>query len=1468
MSHRSRKLMMLAITLFAFLFAVTAAGSASAGQSRSPNAPAETPQRVINSSLTQWTMDDTFLYWSDQCEFIPRGGDAAAADSLLMRRAVGGGVERTLDSQPSCLTFEPLASDESGVYYADSEQGGRILRHAPDDPDTPITITSGIGSGVNQIELTDDFVYWTRSGDKISRAPRTGGTAVIIADLPTSVIDFVVEGSQIYAAGFADGVYWVNNVNCPGPPCEARKIATTKASHILVGSTPLVGTFYVVERDTQQLRRLGCDVVNGGCTTQTLHDTPAGFSVRGLVETCIPTFGNFCSGDSHIFLTEVKDIGVGSRVVRVALSGGADEIGIGDRFLDGIAIDRGYVYYAEKAAGKAGIYRLPFRAASITRDLEAAAWEVTQAIQNLDNDIGLVAGKKTFVVAHGTQALGPRAMSVEAVLVGKRGGVELDDSPLNSRVIPAELQTGQALTRFSLDQGWLFELPTAWVREGTLELELVVDPREAYSDSDRSNNSLTDTFSFVDDSDACLLFSPVRTHAGVADIGDPNVGATINRFTSLWPVARTTQLWMGEPIEELEVCFAGIVPYPCMGPYELDQGLSIGNFPPDRDRVIGKLIMRQALLRTVAVAYCSDSLSAQQHSVGMVHPESDTTDSEGTTFGYANLFFNASWVKFPAHDATPDSPRSGWPFEGGVMAQEITHNLGRNHVDCGDPDNIDNGYPYDPCKLDDGALDAPDTYYGFDSVSHEIVRPDQAKDFMSYSTPFWVSDYTYRAVRSDIRARISRQAARNELAAAGEIIYISGYYEPNVNQGALDYAYRLDAANLEPAQLAPFSAPDLLSGFPAYQPSHGGVEEIAAQLLLKDAGGAILGSRAVELIPTDNHKFDADSHFFAAAFPAPAGQVATVQLVVGNQVVAETTPGPNAPQVQLLEPTAGATLDQTIRVRWTASDIDGDTLLHTVSYSPDGGQTWITLVTNYPSPNPLGDEVVLTLQNPQLVPGSNGQALVKVATSDGYNTTELVSSPFSVAGRAPVAMITSPAPEQVYEPGAPLLFSGAAYDAEDGSLPGEALAWNIDRDTPVGSGETLVVEGIGPMRGFVVLTATDSDGQTGDATAEFEILPVPVPESALTPTLDGRCDDLAYADVTALGLAPYPGGGQAFARLTRTATDLYVCFSGLERGATELTGLAGLYLDGDFSRNGEPQDNDQGFVIGEDGTPQRLVPGFGASLWQKGELAGFAAKMTSDNDTIWQAELRIPEALVINWEGRVALAPIHALVEAGGATFGWPFDASEVSTGTWAQALLGSQPRLDGVDPQQATLGDSQLALTLDGRLFEPDAVASWDGVPLPTTVVSPTRLTTVVPGSLLDGAGAKLVRVTNPSLSDFPSNARQVVVANPTPVISNLSPATVQAASGGLSLTVNGSGFVPGAQVQLNGDARATAFISSGQLQVSLSGNDILNGGVIMVTVSNPAPVAAVSNSVPFTIVPQPGAVSFTAYLPVGIDR
>ncbi len=90
-----------------------------------------------------------------------------------------------------------------------------------------------------------------------------------------------------------------------------------------------------------------------------------------------------------------------------------------------------------------------------------------------------------------------------------------------------------------------------------------------------------------------------------------------------------------------------------------------------------------------------------------------------------------------------------------------------------------------------------------------------------------------------------------------------------------------------------------------------------------------------------------------------------------------------------------------------------------------------------------------------------------------------------------------------------------------------------------------------------------------------------------------------------------------------------------------------------------------------------------------------------------------------------------------------------------------------------------------------------------------------------------------------FLANALPTVALadNPVPTITTLTPASIPSGSTATTVTVNGTNFVQGSVVNVNGTARTTTYVSPTQLTVALNATDLTNPTNLNFTVTNPAP-------------------------------
>jgi len=95
-----------------------------------------------------------------------------------------------------------------------------------------------------------------------------------------------------------------------------------------------------------------------------------------------------------------------------------------------------------------------------------------------------------------------------------------------------------------------------------------------------------------------------------------------------------------------------------------------------------------------------------------------------------------------------------------------------------------------------------------------------------------------------------------------------------------------------------------------------------------------------------------------------------------------------APSVLVIQPNGGEGVQDVYEVKWSANDPDGDTLIFTISYSSNGGQTWTQLASGI-----TDTSYKWNTTNYQ----AGSEYLVKIEANDGVLTAEDISdTPFTV----------------------------------------------------------------------------------------------------------------------------------------------------------------------------------------------------------------------------------------------------------------------------------------------------------------------------------------------------------------------------------------------------------------------------------------------------------------------------------------
>jgi hypothetical protein len=235
---------------------------------------------------------------------------------------------------------------------------------------------------------------------------------------------------------------------------------------------------------------------------------------------------------------------------------------------------------------------------------------------------------------------------------------------------------------------------------------------------------------------------------------------------------------------------------------------------------------------------------------------------------------------------------------------------------------------------------------------------------------------------------------------------------------------------------------------------------------------------------------------------------------------------------------------------------------------------------------------------------------------------------------------------------------------------------------------------------------------------------------------------------------------------------------------------------------------------------------------------------SSDNGQTWSTSNVGPANIAVDqltWFASGSPPTLLAATDGRGAWLGSP--------------AYNPTPTLTALNPAQVLVGAGATTVTLTGTGFIGASTVNFDGTPLTTTFVSSTQLQASAPSSTLATAGTYTFTVGNPVPGGGTSAGATFTVANPLPSLLSVSPNSMQAGSGGFTLTVNGSGFVAASTIQWNGFPLGTTFNSSGSLTAAVPASDVAAAGVGTVTVTSPAPGGGASTAVSFSITAPPSS-------------
>ena len=685
-----------------------------------------------------------------------------------------------------------------------------------------------------------------------------------------------------------------------------------------------------------------------------------------------------------------------------------------------------------------------------TTPVELFGLEVTQGIQDLQNSVPLVAGKRTFVRAN-VRAVD--AGAVGALISGSLTARNLSNGSVfgtitNSNVgitIPLKLSPDRGI----LDDSLYFEIPVAWT-QGNVEFEFGLNTGPLACSEPGGASDCKVAVNFQPRKPLTITFLGIAwTAAGVTHnniLGD--VMTTIKEIKGLFPISDIT--------------------------FDLEGGTTTRN--PCSASEFGSATTGNLVtdIQTIRNNECAAGTPCKQFYIALVADQSSCTNLVPP-----DLPLNGQALDIPSNNAVAFARRNGLGYLGPgckgcfnpvmdsiARAHELSHASGNFHTASGAGEAGPNASYSPPGGYisPDPNPDGADTAYGFDvnNISGSRIYGPGTEDFMAYARPRWMSVYNYNRLFTIVGAPSSALGNFNSKAAvasAGEL-QVSATKVVLVRGGIVQ-----SDAKLNPLYVTNTNGAIILPPPGSYA------------IRFADSLGNTLATYSFE----PGKLTETDGFAFSLLLPWDIG-ARRIELLRNGLVIASRQASANVPVVTVTAPNGGESLSgASATFSWSATDTDADPLLYLVEYSRDAGATWRTLAIDWNSTNLPVDVTRL--------PGTT-QALIRVTATDGFNSSQDQSdSIFTVGRHAPEAVILTPENNRLYVADQTVILQGLAYDMEDGSLTGGNLIWSSSLDGQIATGESPAINATTLQEGthLITLTGRDSDAQTGAATLSIVI---------------------------------------------------------------------------------------------------------------------------------------------------------------------------------------------------------------------------------------------------------------------------------------------------------------------------------------------------------------------------------------------
>lgn len=729
-----------------------------------------------------------------------------------------------------------------------------------------------------------------------------------------------------------------------------------------------------------------------------------------------------------------------------------------------------------KAVGMEVTQAIQGRGAIPTRDVPIDPWGVTE--QRV-NEVALVAGKDTLVRVYGDlTGIVEEVEGVRCYLHGWRGEEELPGSPLMSERITHIVKGDTFHNRGNKDSSCNFHLPMSWTEGGGIRLVGIINPWNDIPETNYfhlNDNNTVKTVIFHDTKDVCFFFHPVTVE----------VEELIDNEPTTYP---GTPLW---------------------DDWVLNLGATRKLLPINPDRIHN--------IRSTALEADADALSDAQTNLhyDIADAVVDITEEGCEIDIHIAALHHAARASYEGgsdpttgvilqilQDLTPDQEDVNV-----TLTEEVGHTLGLGHIRGTYNECTAGIYPFarEPYEED---YPQYSNYVGTPYFGASIgdwgtsIKPDDFAmrdpaidgDIMSYCDRKWISVHSWKRLHEILRTQPSTGQLDDHKTSPGatQTMYAHLINDiPNIIKSA-------SASSESQKQLTEPIAPYFIVGgvigedgkasirkiysrlYQAGSSDHHGVGKYFIVLLNKE--NQILFKRRFS--PNKINDSDSDSEIFREKIPFIKG-VVKVKLDGPDIKPYTIKAGVREPNVRIINPKRGDKWKSTgtVKIRWEASDPDGDRLVYRVEYSRDNGKTWVPIATQVKQ-----HELDVDLST---LAGCKKTCRLRVIAMDGINQGYDKSDPFSKVGQPPIISIIWPKPTATFPRNRAITLKAVISDREE-RIPDANIIWYSDRLGKLGSGQRIGLPYLPPGLHRIKIVAYDSDRMKSIENTAIFVHPTPV----------------------------------------------------------------------------------------------------------------------------------------------------------------------------------------------------------------------------------------------------------------------------------------------------------------------------------------------------------------------------------------